>query len=289
MRNWEEREGQMLAFHNDPKIKEKYLQRVAAHRKADELIHGVGWARGKGCAIGCTLEAYEHVRYETELGIPQMLARLEDCIFEGLPKDQAQYWPERFLSAITVGSDLSLIGWQFLYWVVDKSLRDHGTDEVRKGCAEALKVLNIKSRGLEVSESAAESAESAARSAASAAWSATWSAAWSAARSAESAARSARSAAESARSAAESAWSAARSATRSAESAAESAAWSAARSAESAAESAAWSAARSARAAWSAARSAARSAAWSAESAARSAWSAWSEMADKLQELLKAA
>lgn len=45
----------MLAYHNDPKIKLKYVARFEAHRVADEVIQGQGWEDGKGCFVGCTL------------------------------------------------------------------------------------------------------------------------------------------------------------------------------------------------------------------------------------------
>ncbi len=212
----------LLAFHGDPSVKDKYLARVAAHRAADQLIHGVGWENGKGCAIGCTLEAYDHARYETELGIPQMLARLEDAIFEGLANGESQKWPERFLSAIRPGADLSLVGWKFLLWLFEDTQSRYGTDDVRKACEPVGEVLKAKAKGKSVSASAAARAARAARSAAE---SAAWSAAWSAASAAWSA--------ESAESAASAAWSA-----ESAESAASAA--SAARSAAWSARSAAW-------------------------------------------------
>lgn len=36
----------LKAFHGDPAIKRKYLDRVRAHRAADNLIRGVGWDGG---------------------------------------------------------------------------------------------------------------------------------------------------------------------------------------------------------------------------------------------------
>lgn len=93
----------MKAFHADPAIKAKYLARVRAHREADNMVQGTGWSSGKGCAVGCTLEAYGHSRYPIELGLPVWLAHLEDVIFEGLPEKDAMAWPERFLSVIRVG------------------------------------------------------------------------------------------------------------------------------------------------------------------------------------------
>ena len=70
----------MLAFHNDPTIKQKYVDRINAHYDADEIIHGIYWENGKGCAVGCTIEGSDHERYETELGIPATIAHLEDAI-----------------------------------------------------------------------------------------------------------------------------------------------------------------------------------------------------------------
>ena len=199
---------QLKAFHGDPAIKEKYLARVRAHAAADRLTQGTGWDGGKGCAVGCTLEAYDHSRYPTELGLPEWLARLEDSIFEGLPTELAMTWPERFLSAIPVGADLepvrhklALARFGLLIELQESHLGKHGdgSDSVIRQAVEALKVvaacheaeLGANSRTVDW-RSAARSAESAARSAAeSAAESAARSAVWSAARSAESAARSA--------------------------------------------------------------------------------------------------
>lgn len=108
----------LKAFHNDQQIKEKYLSRVHAHRLADEIIKGQYWEGGKGCAVGCTIHSGEHDRYETELGIPRWLARLQDSIFEGLPNDQALDFPEQFLSSIPVGADLTKVYNRFMIWLL---------------------------------------------------------------------------------------------------------------------------------------------------------------------------
>jgi hypothetical protein len=87
-------EETMRAYHGDSEIKAKYLARVRSHRAADELIHGKGWDGHRGCAIGCTLDGYDHSRYPIELGIPEQLAHLEDWLFERLPVDNSMAWPE---------------------------------------------------------------------------------------------------------------------------------------------------------------------------------------------------
>ena len=111
--------NELKAYHGSPDLKAKYLSRVRQHHEADEIVKGQYWRDGKGCAVGCTLEeryseAGGHAAYETDLGIPVALARLEDSIFEGLQDSEAQLWPERFLSAIQPGADLSGVADQFV-------------------------------------------------------------------------------------------------------------------------------------------------------------------------------
>ena len=108
----------LLAFHADPKIKRKYLARVRAHAKADEIIHGTYWENGKGCAVGCTIHSYLHANYEDELGIPRILARLEDRLFEGMTNGHAKEFPALFLKAVPVGADLSNVWNQFAHWLL---------------------------------------------------------------------------------------------------------------------------------------------------------------------------
>ena len=246
----------LIAFHGEQAEKDAILKQLQAHYDADEIIHGLYWEKGKGCAVGCTIHSGRHELYEPRFGIPQALAQLEDAIFEGMGNGDSKQWPLRFMRAIRPGADLSHVQWQFLHRILTDESINLGINHpiVKQAVSDVAALVAGWAKGdpidVEVARSAAESARSAAESARSA-WSA-WSAAWSA-------------------------WSAA-----------ESAAWSAA-------ESAAWSArsaAESARSAWSAAWSAAESArsAWSAAESARSAWSAaYVKMADVLIELLEAA
>jgi hypothetical protein len=114
----EEMNKQLIAFHGDDKIKDKYMKRLEAHKAADEIIKGTYWQNGKGCAVGCTVHSDNHAAYETELGIPRILARLEDGIFENLQNGRAKDWPIQFLSAIPIGADLSNVWPQFAIWML---------------------------------------------------------------------------------------------------------------------------------------------------------------------------
>jgi hypothetical protein len=131
----------MLSFHNNPAIKKQYLARLQAHYQADEIVHGKYWENGKGCAVGCTVHSNKHSAYESKLGIPVMLARLEDRIFEGLPNGEAKKFPGQFLQAIRPGVDLSLVGWKFLHWLMEVELagnKNDRIDTVIKRCANML-------------------------------------------------------------------------------------------------------------------------------------------------------
>src|SRR5437868_1595752 len=101
----------MLAYHNEPQLKDCLIRTMRQHRELDRLIQRTYWSDGKGCAVGCLLKDPDgaHIRYEAEFGIPVQLAHLEDGLFEALPQEDAVLWPERFLAAIPVGADLSLI------------------------------------------------------------------------------------------------------------------------------------------------------------------------------------
>ena len=115
--------SQLLSFHNDKKIKQKYVARLKAHAEADEFIKGKYWEDGKGCAVGCTIHSNQHKAYETELGLPEWLARLEDQIFEGLSNENAKKFAVDFLLSIPVGKDLESVKWKFCSFVLKENLR----------------------------------------------------------------------------------------------------------------------------------------------------------------------
>lgn len=111
----------MRAFHNDPAVKQKYVNRVLAHKEADEIVQGVYWENGKGCAVGCTLHRGSdvHFDYPEYLGIPTIIAFAEDQIFERLRPNEAKSFPLQFLQAIPVGADLSLVDVHLALWMID--------------------------------------------------------------------------------------------------------------------------------------------------------------------------
>jgi len=162
--------NKLLSFHNDKKIKEKYVNRLQAHAEADEFIKGQYWENGKGCAVGCTIHSSQHDAYETELGIPEWLARLEDSIFEGLGNGQAKEFAVDFLLAIPVGVNLEPVKWKFCAFIlkggIDSVLKLAIADDLKQKVVESIQgVLSLHEKAIRTGQ-----------------WdeSAAWSAAWSA-------------------------------------------------------------------------------------------------------------
>ena len=188
----------MNSFHGDSEFKQKYIDRVVAHKNADAIVQGRYWEEGKGCAVGCTFELSDNVHEAgaKEWDVPEWLLRLEDTIFEGLPNDKAVNFPLQIIEAIPVGKSedfFNQIKWKFSAFLlkenIDRVLDLDIEETLKKQIVESIRsVLNLYELALETSREWSESARSAA-----------WSAADSASRSAaESASWSARSAAESA-------------------------------------------------------------------------------------------
>ena len=92
-------------------------QQVAAHVAADSIAQGIYWdERSKrGCFIGCLAHSNDPRINEQTYGLPVVVQRIAESIFESLPDDEAK----AFFAALpdTVGcdgKDLSKVGWQFL-------------------------------------------------------------------------------------------------------------------------------------------------------------------------------
>ena len=131
----------MLAFGDTAVTKIQLVESLERHAAVDAFIKGRYWSDGKGCAVGCSLHDFhaepgDHAAYEPLFGIPQVLARLEDGIFEGLPIDAAKEWPLRFARAVRPGADLTSVWPKFAVWLlVDPEhgvIRYAKTDATRK-------------------------------------------------------------------------------------------------------------------------------------------------------------
>ena len=69
--------------------------------------------------------------YSADSGVPETLQHLNNAILAGLPNDDAQKWPSRFLAAITEGSDLSRVWSHLAVWLLTDN--DFGVCQYARG------------------------------------------------------------------------------------------------------------------------------------------------------------
>ena len=116
-------------------LKSALVAEIRKHREQDQVGQGEYATYGKDfskppkyCAIGCTIQSAatvlgtrvyswsNHKKYVDWLGIPEILAELQDVIHEGLSEESFPIWPERFMEAVPTETDLSLVFPKFALW-----------------------------------------------------------------------------------------------------------------------------------------------------------------------------
>jgi len=114
----------MKIFHDDAALADMYLNRVQSHYDADEIIKGKYWEGGKGCAVGCTIHSSSHKDYETLIGLPKGVAKLQDRIFENLPDALAKEFPLKFIKAChkSKGKVSDDVTKKFFHWLLTEEL-----------------------------------------------------------------------------------------------------------------------------------------------------------------------
>jgi len=95
----------------------KLRQEVAAHVAADSIVQGIYWdeVSKRGCFFGCLAKSNDPAINEATYGLPVMLQRIAEGIFEALPADEAKAFFAALPDAVACdGKDLTKVGWQFL-------------------------------------------------------------------------------------------------------------------------------------------------------------------------------
>ena len=96
---------------------DRLRREVAAHVAADTIVQGAYWDEEthRGCWIGCLARSNDPALNEAEYGLPVMVQRIAESIFEALPVDEAKAFFAALPDAVGCdGKDLSRVGWQFL-------------------------------------------------------------------------------------------------------------------------------------------------------------------------------
>jgi hypothetical protein len=90
---------------------------VEQHIAADSVIQGAYWddEAHKGCFIGCLAHSDDPRINEARYGLPLMVQRIAESIFEDLPVEDAKAFSAALPDAVACdGKDLTKVGWQFL-------------------------------------------------------------------------------------------------------------------------------------------------------------------------------
>jgi len=135
----------MLSYNNDVEFKGRFLIELEAHARADAFLQNFGYgqiAEGtgldgfRGCSVGCAINSLDrlgqHMTRDTDadyayddhghlasrLGMPEIVWRLNDRIFESISPELALAWPLHFAQAIPVGRDLGQVWPRFSLWLL---------------------------------------------------------------------------------------------------------------------------------------------------------------------------
>jgi hypothetical protein len=147
-------------------------QQVADHVAADSIAQGIYWDEDskRGCFIGCLAHSDDPGINEQTYGLPVMVQRIAESIFEALPDDEAKTFFAALPDAVGCdGKDLSKVGWQFLAAELRALLEQPGEVQV---------VIDPVIAGMDLLASGQEWAAAAACVAADAAWAVAADAAW---------------------------------------------------------------------------------------------------------------
>lgn len=110
----------MKAFNGDPELKAELLKGLRTARENDKLIKGIYWNEENqcGCLIGQLCELLNcndllwprrYAALKEKLALPIGIFDLADDLFERLPDEESQLWPEEFLRAIPIGAEFDFI------------------------------------------------------------------------------------------------------------------------------------------------------------------------------------
>jgi hypothetical protein len=116
---------QILAFHNKQSLKQETVSRMKEHIKLDQLVQGTGYNKssGKGCAVGCAIDCYDHQTFADKLGVDLWIPYFYDMIHEGLSSSKFEKFVINFLNSIPVGmskEQSDLIKLKLFYFMLTK-------------------------------------------------------------------------------------------------------------------------------------------------------------------------
>lgn len=159
---------------------EKLIPLAEAHQAADEYVAGRYEWNGGACAVGCTIrdaikldylpaattKPDDHAKIADATGLPEMLWRLADNIFEGLPRDERPAWTPRFLKAAAACQSAESVPARIMARLADRLAGDAMREDVKAAARTVAALWRRRADG----DDPAESEWNAAWQQANAAW-----------------------------------------------------------------------------------------------------------------------
>jgi hypothetical protein len=110
--------------------KKSFLEMAKDHQAGDMLVQGV-WDT---CSVGCFNREYGNEIHDFEAlavstGYPEWTHRVQESVFEGLPKDDARNWHVQFAQKMETVKDFDALYHSFMIGVLEVAL-PHGKHSV---------------------------------------------------------------------------------------------------------------------------------------------------------------
>jgi hypothetical protein len=132
-----------------------------AHQVADEYIAGQYQWNDGACSIGCTIRDAKNLgilpksttpdshKSLAKTGVPELVWRLCDSIFEGLAQEHQSAWTPRFLRSIKPNADYSLLPSRIMARCAKKLSADAIDPIVAKNCLTVASLWDCRAAGEE--------------------------------------------------------------------------------------------------------------------------------------------
>lgn len=144
------------AFHNKDSLKQKVIFRMEQHIKADQLVQGTGYDKstGKGCAVGCSIDCYDHQSFADTLGLDIWIPQMYDTVHEGISAKHFKKFDMDFIKSIPVGmttKQSDLVRLQLFYFMLTEIIPSEF--QKYKEIADIIELFKLSIEGVTVTKS----------------------------------------------------------------------------------------------------------------------------------------
>lgn len=113
------------AFQNKQSLKQEIVSRMKEHIKLDQLVQGTGYdeSLGKGCAVGCSINCYNHQSFADTLDVDLWIPQIYDNLHEGINVKHIAKFNLDFLNSIPVGmskEQSDMVRLKLFYFILTK-------------------------------------------------------------------------------------------------------------------------------------------------------------------------